>query len=218
MIYVLFDTSVTEEERQAVVRTVEDTRPLFPGFWMETVAPGKTAEEEKIRKNMDSYIEGTQTENGRYDALIVLRRLESLAERRKDAEAVLLFTGRDLCLSSQGISWCFGAGRVKAHTAVCSVIRYRKLTEQERLRCIRRTMRHEIGHILGLAADSGRKNTEEHSGPHCTAPGCSMRQAGTLEKLLAFSLEEDRQGWCFCPDCLAELEAARKRLTGKRRD
>ena len=76
------------------------------------------------------------------------------------------------------------------------------------LRCVRRTLRHEIGHALGLAMDPKRTNTEKHFGVHCTAPGCSMRQAENLLKLLRFSREEEQQGKWFCPDCLADLEKA----------
>lgn len=121
---------------------------------------------------------------------------------------MLLFTGRDLCLSSQKVSWCFGAGNSGSHTAVCSVYRYESLSPQERLRCIRRTLRHEIGHALGLASNPKRANTEEFFGTHCVCPGCSMRQAGTLEKLLELSQEEEAQGSWFCPDCMAELRRA----------
>lgn len=209
MIYILMDSSLTEEERREIAQAAEDNRPVFPGIGMETVNPGQSAAEEKIRKNMDTFIEGTQQESGKYDATRILKRMKSMTERRKEATAILLFIGRDLCLSSQKVNWCLGAGTLKGGRAVCSVFHYRGLTAQERLRCIRRTMRHEIGHTLGLAADLKRKNTEKSGGPHCTAPGCSMRQTGNLKKLLAFSLEEEQREQPFCPDCLEEL---RKRL------
>ena len=205
MIYILLDSSLTAEERQEIARATEDTRQVFPGLGVETVASGDSERDAEIRKKMDSYIEGTQQENGRYDASVILRRMKALAEWKKDAEVLLMFTGRDLYLSEQKISWCFGAGRLRSRVAVSSVYRFRELTAPERRRCIERTMWHEIGHALGLAADLARKNTERKSGPHCTAPGCSMRQTESLAKLLAFSKEEEMQEQCFCPDCMADL-------------
>ena len=207
-IYIVLDSSLTEAERNAVARAVEDTRQVFPSCTLELTGQGKSAAAEGIRKNMDTYLEGTRQENGRYDASQILRRLESLAQYKKEAAAILLLTGQDLCLNSQGASWCFGAGNGARHTAVCSLYRYQELTAPERLRCVRRTLRHEIGHALGLAMDPKRTNTEKHFGVHCTAPGCSMRQTENLLKLLRFSREEEQQGWWFCPDCLADLEKA----------
>lgn len=208
LIHVVLDSSLTQAERETVVQAVEHTRQVFPGCSLELTGQGKSAAAEGIRKNMDAYLEGARQENGRYDASQILRRMESLAQYKKEAAAILLFTGRDLCLSSQGASWCFGAGNRDRHTAVCSLFRFRELTEPERLRCVRRTLRHEIGHALGLAMDPKRADTEKRFGLHCTAPGCSMRQTENLTKLLRFSQEEEQQGSWFCRSCLAELEAA----------
>ena len=208
LVHIVFDSSLSPAQQDCVSRAVADTRAVFPDFSLEITGDGKNPRAEGIRKNMDSYSEGTQQKSGSYDASVILQRLKSLAQYKKDARAILLFTGRDLCLSSQKLSWCFGAANHSAHTAVCSVYRYESLSPQERLRCVRRTLRHEIGHALGMAADPKRANTEAFFGPHCVCPGCSMRQAGTLEKLLAFSLEEERRGSWFCPDCMAELRRA----------
>ncbi len=214
-IYIVMDSSLTEAERNAVARAVEDTRQVFPSCSLELTGQGKSAAAEGIRKNMDTYLEGTRQENGRCNADQILRRLESLAQYKKEAAAILLLTGQDLCLNSQGASWCFGAGNRARHTAVCSLYRYQELTAPERLRCVRRTLRHEIGHALGLAMDPKRTNTEKHFGVHCTAPGCSMRQTENLLKLLRFSREEEQQGKWFCPDCLADLKKALSKA-GKR--
>lgn len=208
IVHIVFDSSLSPAQQECISRAVADTRAVFPDFALEITGDGKNPRAESIRKNMDSYSEGTRQESGRYDASVILQRLKSLAQYKKDARAILLFTGRDLCLSSQKLSWCFGAANHSARTAVCSMYYYESLSSQERLRCVRRTLRHEIGHALGLAADPKRANTENQFGTHCVCPGCSMRQAGTLKKLLDFSLEEDRRDSCFCPDCLADLRRA----------
>lgn len=208
LVHIVFDSSLSPAQQACISRAVADTQAVFPDFSLEITGDGKNPRAEGIRKNMDSYSEGAQQENGRYDAAVILKRLKSLAQYKKEARAILLFTGRDLCLSSQKVSWCFGAGNSGSHTAVCSVYRYESLSPQERLRCIRRTLRHEIGHALGLASNPKRANTEEFFGTHCVCPGCSMRQSGTLEKLLELSQEEEARGSWFCPDCMAELRRA----------
>ena len=208
MIYIILDTELTGEERQTIVRAAKEAQPMFPGCRLEVVAPGNSPNDDAIRRVIDKYIEKTLKENGKYDASAVLDNMKYLVKRKKEARAILMFTGRDLCMSSHKLPWCFGASRIKGGSAVCSVYRYRPLTAPERLRCIRRTMMHEIGHVFGLASDLKRKNTAEHAGPHCTAPGCCMRQTADLPKLLACSLEEEQRGRWFCPDCQAELDKA----------
>ena len=208
MIYIILDTELTGEERRTIVRAAEEAQPMFPGCRLKVVAPGESPEDEAIRKSIDSWFGNSRQDNGRYDASVVLGNMKELAKRRKEARAILMFTGRDLCMSSHKLPWCFGASRVRGGRAVCSVYRYRSLSAPERLRCIRRTMMHEIGHAFGLAADLKRKNTAEHAGPHCTAPGCCMRQTADLPKLLACSLEEEQKGTYFCPNCREELRKA----------
>lgn len=139
---------------------------------------------ESNRKSADTFLQGTFNKNGQADGAIIIRKLQNAYTSLPNATAVVLLTAKDLFSSSLKLSWCFGTANYQKHVSVHSVFRYQGLTKEEKLRCIRRTLRHELGHIFGLANDLRRANTENYHGHHCTAPGCSMRQTGTLRELL----------------------------------
>ena len=206
MISIMFDDSLTETEHSLVERAIRDTQKVFPMLYLEN-SESYADDPKKTRKNMDSFVKKTKTENGRYDAKLILDNMESLKDSMKEYRAVILFTARDLCLTTVNASWCFGAARHSINMAVTSVFRYRNLSKEDALCCIRRTLRHEIGHAVGLAADPKRVNVEQNFGLHCTSDGCTMRQAGTLEALLKQAKEEEQQKKWFCPYCKAELKA-----------
>ena len=157
------------------------------------------------RETVDAFLEGTFNEVARADATIILRRMKNAYNTFPNAVALVLFTTYDLHISSINAGWCFGAALSKSHVSVQSIFRYQSLPIMDQFRCIRRTLRHELGHIFGMVSDLTRANTEDKLGPHCTNPGCSMRQSGTLQSLLLHAVEEDRLDTYFCEECLEEL-------------
>ena len=157
------------------------------------------------QKTADAFLEGTFNEVARADATIILRRMKNAYNTFPNAAALILFTTYDLHISSINAGWCFGAATYKSHVSVQSVFRYQSLPIMDQFRCIRRTLRHELGHTFNMAIDLNRANTEDKLGPHCTNPGCSMRQSSTLQSLLLHAVEEERLDTYFCEECLAEL-------------
>ena len=153
------------------------------------------------RETGDAFIEGTFNELARADATIILRRMKNAYHTFPNAVALVLFTAYDLHISSINAGWCFGAATYKSHVSVQSVFRYQGLPIMEQFHCIRRTLRHELGHIFGMASNLERANTEDKLGPHCTNPGCSMRQSSTLQSLLRHATEENRLESFFCKNC-----------------
>ena len=154
------------------------------------------------RETADAFLEGTFNEVARADATIILRRMKNAYNTFPNAAALVLFTTYDLHISSINAGWCFGAANYKSHVSVQSVFRYQSLPIMDQFRCIRRTLRHELGHIFGMVSDLNRANIENKFGPHCTNPGCSMRQASNLQELLMRANEEDRLGTYFCKYCM----------------
>ena len=157
------------------------------------------------QKTADAFLEGTFNEVARTDAMIILRRMKNAYNTFPNAAALVLFTAYDLHISSINAGWCFGAAAYKSHVSVQSVFRYQSLPIMDQFRCIRRTLRHELGHAFNMAIDLNRANTEDKLGPHCTNPGCSMRQVSNLQKLLICANEEDRLGTYFCGECLSDM-------------
>ena len=165
------------------------------------------------RETADAFLEGTFNEVARADATIILRRMKNAYNTFPNAGALVLFTTYDLHISSINAGWCFGAANYKSHVSVQSVFRYQSLPIMDQFRCIRRTLRHELGHTFGMASDLKRAHTEDKLGPHCTNPGCSMRQSSTLQALLRHATEEDRLGTYFCKECLADMNKEFRRKT-----
>ena len=157
------------------------------------------------QQTADAFLEGTFNEVARADATIILRRMKNALNTFPNAAALVLLTTYDLHISSINAGWCFGAANYKSHVSVQSVFRYQSLPIMDQFRCIRRTLRHELGHAFGMANDLERANTEDKLGPHCTNPGCSMRQTSNLQELLMRANEEDRLETYFCEDCLADM-------------
>lgn len=203
VIYIFCDTTMTAPERAVVSRAAKDAEVLFPMCRVEESCAGEDPQGERPRR--DGLFDGTKNEHGRYDASLVLRKLEQAQGEFPRAAAVVLFTARDLFASSTKNAWCFGLANSRTHVSVQSVCRYRKLSEEDRLLCVRRTLRHELGHAFGMAMDRRRAHTEVHFGLHCTNPGCTMRQSGTLTELLVLAREEDSAGTYFCAECREDL-------------
>lgn len=204
-IYIFCDSALSSVDRLLVYDAISEIKQFFPMCKIVNLDTVAGEGKETNRKIADSFLKGSFNEIARASCNIILDRLQKVRDTLPDCYAVVLITWYDLYIENPKVDWVFGAARVKNRVTVQSMFRYRNLTEEEKLRCIRRTLRHELGHNFGMAADLNRVNTEDHTGPHCTAPGCSMRQAGTLQKLLELSAEEKRVGTYFCKDCISDM-------------
>jgi predicted Zn-dependent protease/L-ascorbate metabolism protein UlaG (beta-lactamase superfamily) len=203
VIYVLCDTTLRAADRALISRAAGELQKLFPMCRLSDLCAG--ADTQGRRERADRLFDGTANELGRYDASVVLHRMRRQLAEYPNAASVALFTARDLFASSTKNTWCFGLAGISSRVTVQSICRYGQLTAEEKLLCVRRTLRHELGHTFGMAADPNRPHTEDHFGRHCTVPGCSMRQTGTLRELLQLAREEEQSGSYFCPGCLADL-------------
>ena len=193
-----FDPAMDPKGRQEVLQALEELPGVFPRLEIRLMPDPA-----------EPIAAGLINDKGQYDGTAILRRLEKLQAGLPKGSPALYFTDRDLVLSTG--RWCFGAASLKKGASVQSLYRYRDLSMAERERCIRRTLRHELGHVLGMAGDPSRSNTEERYGCHCTNPGCSMRQTPALRDLLALSAEEEKLADPFCAQCREEM---RRRWAG----
>src|SRR5690606_16921569 len=110
-------------------------------------------------------------------------------------------------LYTEDTNFVFGLAAHYDGVTVQSVFRFRSLSSvAERQSCIRRVLLHELGHILGMAADPQRINTIEALGNHCTVPGCTMRQGMSVLEWRRWALEEDQLYQRFCSLCLHDMQ------------
>lgn len=147
----------------------------------------------------ETCLTGCRRESGQYDASRIINNLTENLSVLPGPAKILLVTVRDLTMGT--MKFCFGAGRLGGRGAVVSVARFLSLSPVEFDHCLSRSVRHEIGHMLTMAADRNRSGTEQSNGPHCTNPGCIMRQTLTLTALR--NTASDRE--VFCPQCLADM-------------
>lgn len=200
-IYICCDHSLTASERIAIRMGVAEVSKIFGGPTIVNYSMQSWLGNGRI--SGQTIIDRADIINEKINASAVMRDLQNENRKLKEPGMIVLFTGKDITLP--GMSYCFGAANHSRHTAVLSVARFRTLTDVERSRCIRRTLRHELGHAFGMAADPKRSNTEDRFGRHCTNPGCSMRQTPTLRALLRTAAEEEDHSCCFCPQCMEDL-------------
>ena len=199
-IYICWDRYVTEAEKRAIERAVYEIEPIFG---CDFICYGNKSWNEGRYKSADEIIASApHNENGQADGTNVLNKLEETMRKWTEPGAFVLFTGQDLKMVNT--NWCFGVARMSSRVTVQSTIRYRSLPEKIASDCIKRTLRHELGHIFGCAADPKRTNTEQKLGSHCTNYGCSMRQTMSLQELVD-DLPTENATRCFCSQCMADL-------------
>lgn len=107
----------------------------------------------------------------------------------------------------------FGVTNSEFPYSIQSVTRFlRDIDDSEvQAAAVRRALRHEVGHMLGLSTARGY-DLEERLDAHCSCSGCSMRQGASVEEWSAQALEEDSivaggNGSYFCDACMGDLEA-----------
>lgn len=109
------------------------------------------------------------------------------------------------------INFVFGSTDTMFPSSVQSITRLMAEVPEGDLRdaMIRRLLRHEVGHMFGLPT-TGRPNTEEKLGTHCTNP-CTMRQGMSIPEWANLTVQEHNSGIHFCSDCRHDLAEARGR-------
>ncbi len=114
-------------------------------------------------------------------------------------------------LYAHGLAWCFG-NTYPFQASAQSVFRFRGERSQVKLDLIRRTLRHETGHLLGIPGPVGsHPRIYEKGGAHCSHL-CTMRQGWSLAEFKSQMMEEQKAGVIFCQDCLNELRTIQAKM------
>ena len=182
----------------AIEQGLREAQPLFGskiinlGWGSWEMGEYKSADElvRSMPKNSSGQIDGDALED----------KLIRLNQTWLEPGAIVLITSLDLYM--KGTPWCFALS--KRRTTVQSVHRFRGLSEKDESLCIRRTLKHELGHIYGCPANIRRSNTVENMGTHCTNPGCVMRQVSSVSSLIYAAKNENPYN-CFCPQCSKDI-------------
>ncbi|MBR2839818.1 hypothetical protein IKE82_00590 [Candidatus Saccharibacteria bacterium] len=203
-VFVCWDSKVTAAEVEAIANGVRQMSTLC--YDREFVVYGGESWSDGEYSSGRWYVDhARKTDDGKLDAssLIELYKARPLLE--DDPYVGIYFTVEEM-VSADG-SECFDLNDVQAGVAVQSVARFRQLSAYEEKLCLERVFRHELGHLLNMAAH-GR-----HNG-HCAKAGCTMRTGKDVGEWIKFALEENRFSSKFCPQCLTDLRRYESRLKG----
>lgn len=216
-IYVCCDSSLNEVEEAAIKRGLREE--IIPTFRTKVHYYGHNRWQSGKYKSADLIIDTSfkSQVTGQVDAFSVIEKLRVTAETVVEPGAFVLFTAKDLYarptrtkvgsskdIRDTGLNWCMGLSINAYHATVQSVYRYRHLSDDKESFCIRRTLRHEIGHLFGCAMQPGRSNTIDLLGNHCTNRGCSMCQTISVSELVEKMYQEDDHNF-LCPQCREDM-------------
>ena len=210
-IYITADSSVTVSECDAICDGVKEMAKLFNCIIIcalqQDMDLGAFFSADEIIRT------APRVEQGKVDTKTALTTMGEIVKKFDRPGAVIMFTGYDLVANG---TWCFGVARASNKCSIQSTLRYRGLSDDLKAKCIKRTLRHELGHIFNCASDIHRSNTVDRFGVHCINYGCSMRQVMNLQDLISAVGEEDSQR-CFCNQCMDDMRRFSKRYEGSNR-
>lgn len=190
----------SELELDAISNSVQQMLDLMPNWEIITnesnqIAVETAAEKSKKRTNK---IYGEQI-----DANSLIENVKKSKVRKYANERIVVFTTYGLY--KEDYSFLFGLSSPKENICINSLSRYRELPEYEQELGIEWVVRHELGHLGGLIK-TGRSNSYEKGGTHCSNYGCTMGQAWTLQELQARVYEIEKMESLFCSQCIKDLK------------
>lgn len=200
-IAVCFTPEVPETEQKMIVQASKELTSVFSMcnvMILNSISIGSLSWGEDGYFSPKQMVKGTEI-GEQYDAVRVLANMRKARKHLTDNDALVLFVEKDLYHPDSKAKWCFGSASDVGNVTVQSVYRYRDLTDEEKLRCIRRTLRHELGHIFKLCKSPGRANTLRNAGMHCTNHNCSMNKTKNTSDLVLHSKLEAYEKNFFCP-------------------
>lgn len=219
-IYVRCDETITSEEEKSIIRGLLEAKRYLPDTEIYYVG----------KKQYISLIDHTKLSKGQ-DVIDSVRKIGNqlvssdiiykiLSDRGNNDNAPgrieVFFTGHDLTdIRTNGEKLNFVFGSAGNLITVQSVYRFRSLNDYEKDLCIKRTIRHELGHIYRMAGDLKRSNTEEKLGEHCTNSNCCMRQGMSVGEWLAEAKQEQASGIFYCKQCINDLKLLYEKESGK---
>ena len=205
-IYVMYDSGLDVFERSCIEDSMREFVGEFPQ--RKVVMYGSRAWSNGDYSSADWYVQkAAKLLRNRQLQVNASSLLDLLMNEpwQKNPHIDVLFTSCDL--GGLGLNFCFGM--TSGRYTVQSVFRYRGLHVEDRKLAIKAVVWHELGHVLGCAANSRRGNTEYKLGRHCTNYGCVMQQGMNLGEWVQHAREINYLGRIYCPQCRNDLLCSR---------
>ena len=198
-INLMLDSSIVDSEEEKTILTgLLEFRELFPGanISLDYSSVDKYRLLERARRIRRS---------GGHTQIDVNSLLELLQDYSSVTPIIeVLFTTEDL--TTEETNFCFGATWLGGRCTVQSTYRYRELSSQDKSLAIKGVLHHELGHVLGMAANLSRIHTENKLGPHCADWNCIMHQSMNVNEAVRIARGARAHGRIYCPLCLADAK------------
>lgn len=207
-INVMYDSGIDELEAAAIRAALNELLELFPSLTIRDY--GKEAWDEGRYSSADWYIRKTPRVRGndgslQLDADRLLDLITNEPWQSQEPHIDVALTSLDITAHDGDQQLNFVFGIANGRVTVQSVYRYRGLPDGDRYLAVKTVVLHELGHVLGAAADLNRSNTEYVLGPHCTNKGCAMRQGLSVPIWVAHARDIFQAQRLYCPQCLADI-------------
>lgn len=208
-IYVMYDSGLDELERDAISDAIQKIKVMVTGLEIRNY--GSAAWSTGAYSSADWYIQHAEIVHGNYggmqlnaDSLIDLVAGEPW--RVNDPHIDIIVTSYDITALDDGkqLNFVLGLADFGKGVSIQSVFRFRGCSDLERFLAIETLIWHELGHILGMAADPRRPHTEEKLGRHCTNYGCVMRQGMSVPEWIEHARDAWQAGQIYCPECISD--------------
>lgn len=207
-VIVRYDSRIDHLEESAIIAGMSVFQDAFPDRSVLLYGKDGPASDEDGWSSADHLIESaSRLPSGDLDAysLILLMMQEPLQQIERHI---------DVLVTSEEMSECYGVRkcpqRIPEKTCgrftVISIRRFRELPRRERSLAIMSVIWHEMGHVLGMAGNINRLNTEGKTSPHCTAYSCAMRHASDLNGIVSRAERAEKRTVVYCSSCLEDAK------------
>lgn len=208
-IFVSCDDGVMKDEYQAALNGIIDVVGLS-GSNRKILSLGNKPWSCGDYSSVEWYLSRTKQRGKQFDGDQLCRMFtEEPWQKYPETHLDVVIVSKDIY--ARGLNWCFGCTS-SGIVSIQSVFRFRGEERQVKLDLIKRTLRHETGHLLGIPGPVGsHPRIYEKGGAHCNHL-CTMRQGWSLSEFKAQMIQEQKTGVIFCQDCLNELRTIQAKL------
>lgn len=209
-IHVMYDSGLEEIEEVALMAALQKLQASIPELTISNY--GSMPWCHGNYSSADWYVQHTEIIRGTNGELQLnadhLLDLVASEPWQQNPHIDIVLTSCDMTAFDAGQQLNFVFGIADGRISIQSVARFRDCSNFDRSIAIKNVIWHELGHILGMAANTRRSHTEYKLGPHCTNFGCTMRQGMTVSEWIDNARATYQVGSIYCPECMNDFLVA----------
>lgn len=216
-IYIIRDSDVTPEEKEAVIEAIRDVIKLENSPRGRAIVDLDCWRAEGFRDREGNLVPGKSVdwlfetsfskEKGQVITTVALAESSQLELRNERGSYYIFITGKDLYKPDEKRQeeYVLGESSHANHYALISVHRLKEVKNIDYLEGVKQIAYHEYGHAAGLLPPDRKSAVEEAFQAHCTNDNCAMRRRRNLEEFERFTQERVKSGRIYCEQCTNDL-------------